>query len=49
MTNPAPTVTGGIAHSRSGQTFVDLVREADMALCLGKTEGRNRVTGFGKR
>jgi diguanylate cyclase (GGDEF)-like protein len=49
MTSPALTVTVGIAHSRSGHTFADLVSEADMALCLGKNEGRNRVAVFGKR
>jgi diguanylate cyclase (GGDEF)-like protein len=43
------TVTVGVAYSKSGQTFADLVREADMALSIGKSEGRNRIAVFGKR
>lgn len=45
----ALTVTVGVAVAKPGQDFAGLVRHADIALSVGKEDGRNRVAVFGKR
>lgn len=44
-----PTVSGGIALSRPGQSADDLVREADAAMFRAKAGGRGRVEFFTER